>query len=74
MSSSNQGVFMRVFSLLLAFGLTLTLAACGGGTDTQVSTTSVSKGQELMDLQTARNSGVISQDEYEDQKEKILDR
>lgn len=31
-------------------------------------------GQELMDLKNARNNGAINHDEYEDQKEAILDR
>jgi hypothetical protein len=75
MSTSNQEVFMRVFSLFLASLLCVFLTGCGGdGTDTQVSTTSVSKGQELMDLQAARNSGVITPQEYESQKSKILER
>lgn len=53
----------------------LTLAACGGGgADANIHATTVSKGQELIDLQKALESGVIDQDEYEDQKEAILDR
>ncbi len=64
---------------LTAFILTLTLAmmitACGGGgarSSQDVRTTTV--GQELMDLEKAKNQGAITQDEYDRQKKKILKR
>ncbi|MEJ0009470.1 MAG: SHOCT domain-containing protein [Alphaproteobacteria bacterium] len=53
----------------------LTLAACsGGGADTTMTATTVSKGQEIIDLQKARDSGAISADEFERQKSKVLSR
>ena len=60
---------------LTAISLLLTLTACGGSdTENTVTTTSVSQGQELMDLQRAFSSGVITQQEFEIQRKKILDR
>ena len=51
----------------------LMLTACGGG-GADVQTTNVSVGQELTDLKTALDSGAISQQEYNEQREKILER
>ncbi len=59
----------------LALALLLPLAACGGGgasTTTQVQNTTVSKGQQLIDLKRALDSGAISSREYDAQREKIL--
>jgi hypothetical protein len=53
---------------LCVFGL----AACGGGGAT-VKSESVSTGQELIDLKKALDAGVITQKEYDKQREKILE-
>ncbi len=53
------------------FGVT----ACGGGgadVKSEVSTTTV--GQQLMDLKKALDSGAMTQQEYEKERKKILDR
>ena len=51
------------------------LSACGGGdSDNSLQATTVSRGQELIDLQKAYESGAISEKEYKDQKEQILDK
>jgi hypothetical protein len=62
--------------LLFAFcTFLLVLTSCGGGgADAKLSATTVSQGQELMDLQKARDSGAITEQEYEVQKSKILKR
>jgi hypothetical protein len=53
---------------------TAMLAGCGGGgADSTVHNTTVSKGQALIDLKKAYDSGAISEREYEKQREKILD-
>jgi uncharacterized lipoprotein len=52
------------------------LAGCGGG-DTYVrvqGTTTISKGQELSDLQRALKEGAITQREYDQLHRKILAR
>jgi len=52
------------------------LPGCGGG-DTYVKvqgTTTISKGQELTDLQRALSEGALDQSEYERLRRKILNR
>lgn len=59
--------------LLLA--VSVGLAGCGGGggdSDTQVKNTTVSKGQALMDLKHAYDTGAISESEYERERDAIL--
>lgn len=51
--------------------LSSVLIACGGGGAT---VNSVTQGQELLDLKKALDQGVITQEEYNDTKEKIMDR
>ena len=53
----------------------LGVAACGGGgadIKSEISTTTT--GQQLMDLKKALDSGAITQQEYEKERKKILDR
>lgn len=59
-------IYAVVFCALLA------LAGCGGGgAETQVTTTTT--GQQLSDLKKAYDDGAISAEEYEEQRERILD-
>lgn len=51
----------------------VTLTACGGGgTKVQSQTKTTTLGQELMDLEKAFKSGVISEKEYQKAKEELL--
>lgn len=61
--------------LAMSLGSLLMLAGCGGGgasSDTSVKNTTVSKGQALIDLKKAYDSGAMSESEYEDAREKVL--
>lgn len=61
-------MLMLSMSLVVLFGA----AACGGG-GASVKADSTTTGQELMDLKKALDAGVISEKEYNKQREKILD-
>jgi len=53
---------------------TLGLAACGGGgADIESTTKTTTKGQELMDLQKAYEDGILTEEEYQKERKKILD-
>ena len=61
--------------MIAAIFLLATVAACGGGdADVETTTNNTTVGQELLDLQAALQSGAITQDEYDEQREKILSR
>lgn len=65
-----KAVYSIIF--LAMFGLYTALAGCGGADVTNQNTT-VSKGQQLIDLQKAYKSGAITKEEFEDQKKQVLD-
>jgi uncharacterized membrane protein len=63
-------MFMK--NLLIVAVMSVFLTACGS--DTSVQSTSVTQGQELIDLKKAYDNGIIDEDEYEDSKEAIMER
>ncbi|MGF1658568.1 MAG: SHOCT domain-containing protein [Rubrimonas sp.] len=65
----------RIAPLALVAAAALSLAACGGGgatSETQVTNTTVSTGQQLIDLKAALDAGVITPEEYASQRKRIL--
>jgi len=70
------GMPMKKMIILPATLLALAiLAGCGGDTYVKVQgTTTISKGQELSDLQRALNEGAITQGEYDSLRTKIMRR
>jgi uncharacterized membrane protein len=73
---NTRGQAMLVRALIIAISLSscFMLAACGGGgADSTVHNTTVSKGQALIDLKKAYDAGAISEKEYNKQREEILD-
>jgi hypothetical protein len=65
----------KMVRLICAMAVALALASCGGGgseSSTSVENTTVSKGQQLMDLKHALDAGAISQSDYNSQRAKIL--
>jgi len=66
---------MRMRSLLsgLLAALALGIAACSGA-ETKSDTTNPMKEQQLTDIKEAYDSGVISKDTYERERQRILEQ
>ncbi len=65
-------IHTRVILLVL---LVLLFSGCGGGgADVQTTTTNTTMGQELMDLNDSFNKGILTEKEYKNAKENIMDR
>jgi hypothetical protein len=60
----------KVCAASVAFAV---LAGCGGTTEVVPPTVNVSIGQQLIDLKRARDTGAMSQAEYERQKARLID-
>jgi len=64
----------RALIMAIALSSTLMLAGCGGGgADSTVNNTTVSKGQALIDLQKAYEAGAMTEREYNKERERILE-
>ncbi len=64
---------MKKFAVVLASVMAVMLTGCGGGgANVRSEVTTVSKGQQLIDLKKALGDGAITQDEYDKEKSKIL--
>lgn len=67
-------IFRFVLPVFLLAACFVSLPGCGGGGAKSVQTTNTTtKGQELLDLKKAFDSGIITEREYNNQKEEILD-
>lgn len=75
----RNSMFQRAICIFyLALLLGTALQGCGGEPGVRATTTqnvnNTTKGQELLDLKQAYDQGIITEREYNRQKEKILDR
>jgi hypothetical protein len=65
----------RNLALVMMIALALTVPACGGGgAEVKTETTSVTLGQQLIDLQAAYDKGIITEKQYNETKKNLLDR
>ena len=65
----------RHLSIVYSFLLTAVISGClyiGGGDESHQSTTTTTLGQELQDLEAARDKGIISESEYQEQRTRLL--
>jgi len=66
---------MNARNMMTALSAVVLVAACGSDPQVTVqATTTISKGQELSDLQAALRAGAIDQTEYESLRQRILKR
>ena len=64
-----------LLSLFALFFLAFGSASCGGGgAKLQSESYSTTLGQELKDLEDAYNKGIITKDQYETTKEKLIEQ
>jgi hypothetical protein len=59
---------------LCGFFLLGVVACGGGGAEVRSEVTTTTKGQQLMDLKKALDSGALTKDEYEKERKKILEK
>jgi hypothetical protein len=66
----------RALAVLALCGLFLLgVVACGGGgAEVRSEVTTTTKGQQLLDLKKALDSGAMTKDEYEKERKKILEK
>lgn len=73
-SQSKVGLLVRAGSVGILAACCFTASGCGGSHKVENTHTSVSIGQELKDLDEARNKGLLTEDEYNKKREDILKR
>ena len=61
-------------SIAAALLCALLVGGCFGGATVNTRTTTVSVGQQLIDLQSAYKSGSMTKDQYEKAKEQLIER
>ena len=69
----RSGILLGV-ALTLGILATGCIASIGGGGKERVTSAQPTRGQELLDLQKAQNSGAITPEEYDVQKKRILEK
>ncbi|MBA3006945.1 MAG: gas vesicle protein GvpG [Proteobacteria bacterium] len=66
---------LRLVMWILVIAMVPVLSGCGGGgAEVRSEVTSVTTGQQLMDLKKALDIGAMTRDEYDREREKILDK
>ena len=64
--------FIASLACLFVLGCFYLPACGGGGSKTYVQNDSKTKGQELLDLQKAYDSGALTEEEYQEVKKRII--
>ncbi len=74
-TSSSRTVTFAAIGLLVATVLSGCAWSVGGSKrDSAVNAPQPTKGQELLDLQKAKDQGAITEEEYQAQRQRILDK
>lgn len=72
--AQRQGAVRLSRAIVVATCLVSLLLACGGHEVVRPTVVNVSIGQQLIDLQRARDAGALSAREYESQRRTLIDR
>lgn len=70
--ASDLHTLLRSATLAILLGGALLPGGCGSSTKVEARTTTV--GQELKDLEDARNKGLLTEDEYSKKRAEIMKR
>ena len=71
MNTLINALKVAVFSIILA-GSSVVFSGCGGGGVTYQSTGNKTLGQELEDLQASYDKGIITKNQYDEIKKKLI--
>ena len=66
--------FLRVWAVVVMIVMAVGLFGCGGGTEVKTQSYTTTLGQELDDLQAAYNKGIITEKQYNEAKQKLIDQ
>lgn len=66
-------MYSNILKFLVVVSCFFLLTGCGGG-GANINQSTQTMGQELMDLEKSYKQGIITEKEYEDAKEDILER
>lgn len=72
MKTNSNSLFTSIALACVVVAFAATLQGCGRSTKVQATTTTV--GQELQDLDAARNKGLLTEKEYNDKRKEIMKR
>ena len=66
---------LRIWAVVMVMIMALGLAGCGGGgAEVKTHSYSTTLGQELKDLEEAYQKGIITEKQYQDAKEKLIEQ
>jgi hypothetical protein len=68
----KKSIYAVLACMVLTSGALVGLVGCGGGGATFQSTGNKTLGQELQDLDASYQKGIITQDQYEAAKKKLI--
>ncbi len=67
--------FLRIWAVVVMMVTVMGLAACGGGSaDVKAQSYSTTLGQELKDLEDAYQKGIITEKQYKNAKENLIEQ
>jgi hypothetical protein len=66
---------LRIWTVVLMIGMVFGLAGCGGGgAEVRTQSYSTTLGQELKDLEEAYQKGILTEKQYKEAKEKLIEQ